>query len=260
MGRTKERTRCTGSTQSTRCLHEDHCLSRRGRRRAGADGGRDACPRPGRRAPLAAARRRAPAVRRRSASRGRGIRCRPRRAPATATSTRSSSRRPTIRRSKASRPTCELAWRVARVQLGRRRRSRRSPARSATGRNRIALARAFSSTAARRGRVLCVGESADWRAAVEAERARWSGLEVEEASLGAGARPAARAARVARRGRHRVAPRGRDGRRGRSFRRLARVGRPGLAARRGAGRVLPRRERAGRRRRVRRRRPAAECC
>ena len=31
--------------------------------------------------------------------------------------------------------------------------------------------------------MLCVGESADWRAAVEAERARWSGLEVEEASL-----------------------------------------------------------------------------
>ena len=31
--------------------------------------------------------------------------------------------------------------------------------------------------------MLCVGESADWQAAVEAERARWSGLDVEEASL-----------------------------------------------------------------------------
>ncbi len=76
----------------------------------------------------------------------------------------------------------ELAWRVARVQLGD------SGDLVITGPvgewgNRIALARAFSSTAARRGRVLCVGESADWRAAVEAERARWSGLEVEEASL-----------------------------------------------------------------------------
>jgi 3-isopropylmalate dehydrogenase len=76
----------------------------------------------------------------------------------------------------------QLAWRVARVQL-------------AGGgdlviigpvgdwANRIALARAFSSTAARRGRVLCVGDSADWRASVAAERARWSGLEVEEAPL-----------------------------------------------------------------------------
>jgi 3-isopropylmalate dehydrogenase len=77
----------------------------------------------------------------------------------------------------------ELAWRVARVQL------------DGVGdlvitgpvgewANRIALGRAFSSTAARRGRVLCVGDSADWRSAVEAEQARWSGLEVDEATLG----------------------------------------------------------------------------
>ena len=76
----------------------------------------------------------------------------------------------------------ELAWRVARVQLDG------GGDLVITGPvgdwgNRIALARAFSSTAARRGRVLCVGESADWQAAVEAERARWSGLDVEEASL-----------------------------------------------------------------------------
>jgi 3-isopropylmalate dehydrogenase len=31
--------------------------------------------------------------------------------------------------------------------------------------------------------VLCVGESADWRAAVEKQGARWSGLEIEEASF-----------------------------------------------------------------------------
>ena len=149
----------------------------------------------------------------------------------------------------------ELAWRVARVQLDG------GGDLVITGpvgdwANRIALARAFSSTAARRGRVLCVGESADWRAAVEAERARWSGLEVEEASLGAGARPAARAARVARRGR--------DGVRtsieamvdaaahfAGSHASVAQAWLPDD----GAGRVLPRRERAGRRRRVRRRRP-----
>jgi 3-isopropylmalate dehydrogenase len=76
----------------------------------------------------------------------------------------------------------ELVWRIARVQLDG------GGDLVITGPvgdwgNRLALARAFSSTAARRGRVLCVGESPDWRAAVEAERARWSGLEVEEASL-----------------------------------------------------------------------------
>jgi 3-isopropylmalate dehydrogenase len=77
----------------------------------------------------------------------------------------------------------QLAWRVARVQL------EGGSDVVITGpvgewANRIALARAFSSTAARRGRVLCVGDTADWRTAVETERARWSGLEVEEASLG----------------------------------------------------------------------------
>ncbi len=76
----------------------------------------------------------------------------------------------------------DLAWRVARVQLGG------GGDLVVTGPvgdwgNTIALERAFSSSAARRGRVLCVGSSADWRAAVEVERARWSGLAVEEASL-----------------------------------------------------------------------------
>jgi 3-isopropylmalate dehydrogenase len=76
----------------------------------------------------------------------------------------------------------ELAWRVARVQLGGGDVVITGPV--GDWANRVALARAFSSTASRRGRVLCVGESVDWRAAVVAERARWSGLEVEEASLG----------------------------------------------------------------------------
>ena len=47
----------------------------------------------------------------------------------------------------------------------------------------------------------------------------------------AGARPSPRAARVARCGRDRVAVRRRDGRHGRAFRRLTRVGGPGVAAR-----------------------------
>jgi len=76
----------------------------------------------------------------------------------------------------------ELAWRVARVQLDGGDVVITGPV--GEWANRIALARAFSSTAARRGRVLCVGDTADWRGAVEAERLRWSGLEVEEASLG----------------------------------------------------------------------------
>ncbi len=76
----------------------------------------------------------------------------------------------------------ELAWRVARVQLDGGDLVVIGPV--GDWANRIALARAFSSTAARRGRVLCVGDSADWCATVEAERARWSGLVVEEASLG----------------------------------------------------------------------------
>jgi 3-isopropylmalate dehydrogenase len=72
----------------------------------------------------------------------------------------------------------QLAWRVARVgdfvvagPLG-------------DWANDVALAHAFSSAAARRGRVLCVGDSASWRAAVDEERARWNGLEVETATLG----------------------------------------------------------------------------
>jgi 3-isopropylmalate dehydrogenase len=50
--------------------------------------------------------------------------------------------------------------------------------------NGFALARAFSSAASRRGRLLCVGESAAWREAVEHERGRWSGLQVDERTFG----------------------------------------------------------------------------
>lgn len=48
----------------------------------------------------------------------------------------------------------------------------------------IALRHAFRSAAARRGRVVTVGETPSWRAAVQAEAEQWSGLEVEDASLG----------------------------------------------------------------------------
>lgn len=77
-----------------------------------------------------------------------------------------------------------LAWRVARVHL-------------ASGgdvviagpmggwANSIAVGRAFSCAAARHGRVLVVGETREWRAAVEHERLHWDGLDVTELSLGA---------------------------------------------------------------------------
>jgi 3-isopropylmalate dehydrogenase len=47
-----------------------------------------------------------------------------------------------------------------------------------------ALARAFSCAASRRGRITVVGSSPAWRRAVESERLRWDGLDVEEATLG----------------------------------------------------------------------------
>jgi 3-isopropylmalate dehydrogenase len=50
--------------------------------------------------------------------------------------------------------------------------------------NAIALARAFSTAASRRGRILCVGDSWAWKEAVAEERTSWNGLDVEEGSLG----------------------------------------------------------------------------
>jgi 3-isopropylmalate dehydrogenase len=76
----------------------------------------------------------------------------------------------------------DLVWRVARIQLanvgdfvvvG-------PVDESATG---VALARACSSAASRRGRVLAVGDGAAWHDAVEDEASRWSGLQVDVAPL-----------------------------------------------------------------------------
>ena len=77
----------------------------------------------------------------------------------------------------------QLAWRVARVQL------RRGGDLVVVGpvgdwANEIAISRAFSCAGSRHGRIMCVGDSADWRAAVATQLARWGGLEVEEAGFG----------------------------------------------------------------------------
>ncbi len=78
----------------------------------------------------------------------------------------------------------ELAWRVARVHV--------EPfgdlviaGPMGSWANATAIGRAFSCAAARHGRVLAVGDSPEWQAAVEHERLRWDGLEVEELPLGA---------------------------------------------------------------------------
>jgi 3-isopropylmalate dehydrogenase len=75
-----------------------------------------------------------------------------------------------------------LAWRIARVHV--------KPAGDVViagpvgnWANSIALGRAFSCAASRRGRLVSVGESKKWRAALETERERWDGLEVEEVAL-----------------------------------------------------------------------------
>ena len=77
----------------------------------------------------------------------------------------------------------QLAWRVARVQLGD---GREVVVAGPVGdwADAIALRHAFRSAAARRGRVLAVGDTPKWRAAVEMESEQWSGLEVEETSIG----------------------------------------------------------------------------
>ena len=77
-----------------------------------------------------------------------------------------------------------LAWRVARVHV--------EPVGDiviagpmGSWANSIALSRAFACAASRHGRVVTVGDSRAWRDAVEHERLRWDGLEVEELPLGA---------------------------------------------------------------------------
>ncbi len=75
-----------------------------------------------------------------------------------------------------------LAWRVARIQL---------PSQGdivvagplGDWANEIAISRAFSCAASRHGRIVCVGGSDEWRAAVAAQTTRWGGLEVDETSL-----------------------------------------------------------------------------
>jgi 3-isopropylmalate dehydrogenase len=76
-----------------------------------------------------------------------------------------------------------LAWRVARVQL------RSGGDIVVVGpvgdwANDIAISRAFSCAGSRHGRIVCVGESAEWRSAVAAQTARWGGLDVEEVGFG----------------------------------------------------------------------------
>jgi isocitrate/isopropylmalate dehydrogenase len=77
-----------------------------------------------------------------------------------------------------------LAWRVARIQL---RESGDLVVAGPVGdwANDIAISRAFSCAASRRGRIVSVGDSTGWRAAVGAQASRWGGLEVEESGLGA---------------------------------------------------------------------------
>jgi len=77
----------------------------------------------------------------------------------------------------------QLTWRVARIHFG-----------SGGGvvvfgpldpsASSLVIARAFSCAASRRGQVTCVGDSADWRDAVDRERARWGGMAVQSLSLG----------------------------------------------------------------------------
>ena len=77
----------------------------------------------------------------------------------------------------------QLAWRVAGIHLGP---GNDLVVAAPVGdwANELAVERAFACAGARRGRILAVGESRDWRAAVERARARHDGLEVEQAGLG----------------------------------------------------------------------------
>lgn len=76
-----------------------------------------------------------------------------------------------------------LTWRIARVHFGANRDVVFFGAVDAAN-DRKAIARAFTCAASRRGRIACVGDASDWRAAVERERARWGGMDVVEPTLG----------------------------------------------------------------------------
>lgn len=76
----------------------------------------------------------------------------------------------------------ELAWRVARVQTaGVSDVVVAGPV--GPWATKTAVARAFASAASRRARVLAVGESPEFRQAVDEERSAWSGLHVEQVTL-----------------------------------------------------------------------------
>jgi hypothetical protein len=71
----------------------------------------------------------------------------------------------------------DLAWRIERVHV--------DPAADvlvigpvAEWANEIAVERAFSRAASRRGRLVSAGTSSEWRALVDAEHERWGGIEV----------------------------------------------------------------------------------
>jgi 3-isopropylmalate dehydrogenase len=76
-----------------------------------------------------------------------------------------------------------LAWRIARVHFGANRDVVFFGAVDAPN-DRKAIARAFTCAASRRGRIACVGDSAEWRESVESERARWGGMDVVAPTLG----------------------------------------------------------------------------
>jgi 3-isopropylmalate dehydrogenase len=77
----------------------------------------------------------------------------------------------------------DLAWRVARVHLAD---DADVLVFGPVGdwADEVALERAFSCAASRGGRVTVVGEAAGWQAAVDAEHARWAGMQVTRLTLG----------------------------------------------------------------------------
>jgi 3-isopropylmalate dehydrogenase len=77
----------------------------------------------------------------------------------------------------------QLSWRIARVHFSANRDVVFFGA-VAGASDRKAIARAFTCAASRRGRIACVGDSAEWRESVERERARWGGMDVVKPSLG----------------------------------------------------------------------------
>ena len=159
-------------------------------------------------------------------------------------------------RRRQGRPRARLARRACAAR--RRRRSRRHRPGRRAGRTGLRSRARSRARPRRRGRVLCVGDSADWRAAVEAERARWSGLEVEEASLGQALvrlREQPGSLDVVVTEAHLVGAMVETAAHfAGSYASVAQAWLPSE----GAGCVLPRRERVRRRRRLRRRRPARD--